>query len=209
MWITEPFRTVSFYFLVRRLRRFGEYSSEHWRRLRKREGIFHSIIVWDFECVREARGSEGMKELRDAMRFARDLHYMNILFAANRRNDSMISKWAESAHLTKYLTEIIVRKHKRLKDAYGIVKKYNADLAASFLISSRLAPDIGFGNFLGFHTVWLQGGREPDQPFNFETRPEIILQTANDFHDLLERFARTRVAAITTQKPRLPNGSQG
>ena len=157
MWITEPFRTVSFYFLVRRLRRFGEYSSEHWRRLRKREGIFHSIIVWDFECVREARGSEGMKELRDAMLFARDLHYMNILFAANRRNDSMISKWAESAHLTKYLTEIIVRKHKRLKDAYGIVKKYNADLAN------------GLGNLLSRVITLAQKGNFQFSILNFQS----------------------------------------
>ncbi|MBI4359529.1 MAG: hypothetical protein HY564_00345, partial [Candidatus Jacksonbacteria bacterium] len=146
MWITSPFQTISDILLMRRTRKFGEYTRIHWARMRERDGTFCPIIVWDFEAAPESKGSrDGMRELRDCVRFARDHGFLNILYAANSRNDAMISEWADEVRLTKYLTEIVVRKKKRLKDVYGIVKKYNANLAASFIVSSRLAPDIGFG----------------------------------------------------------------
>jgi hypothetical protein len=157
--------------------------------MRRKFGRFARLIIWSINCECPIKCANIKKPLYAA----RALGYRNILCAQNFRNDSTVTQAVRAHGIFPYFYDIVVYKVVRMKDIYGIIKKHNADMRASYLFSDEENGEaISLGNFFGLRTIAL-GNAARRVPASGPGAPFMRLANFEDIGGVLEKSVSAAV----------------
>lgn len=183
--ISMPFQSLKTLFYIADVRKHARRAARYDEQMKRKFGRFAHLIIWHINCERASR----FEDIKKPLSAARSLGYRNILCAQNFRNDATVTESARAHGVFPYFYDIVVCKAVRLKDIYGIIKKHNADMRASYLFSDEENGEaIPLGNFFGLRTIAL-GDAVLRSPVSGYGAPMARLDNFEDIVGVLEKSA--------------------
>ena len=182
-WITMPFQSLKNLFFIADVRKHARYAARHDERILCKPAQRSRLIIWRINYGRD----QNWLEVKEPLSAARALGYRNILCAQNPRNDASITTAARENGISSYFTDIVVLKAVRMKDLYGIIKKYNAVMRQSYVVSDEEDGEaIAMGNFFGMSTIAVGAAARNAQSGHFA--PSAALERFADIAGVLGKI---------------------